>query len=375
MKLRPTPMGMLEVLMWTGAAGAVVTFWLLWPGQTDKPAPKRIAVERSTSPALVFSQTADRELDSPGFREWRERFQEAKGASELLARLKERSGSDWPTVTGSSSLVVPAPPALSGGTVTPVSEATESAVPRADGSAAPPVAAALAEPQSEHIDPDAAAASRPAVAQDVEPSPEVHSEISETLEAGTIAANAEPAYPPMTLAEPQIDPPVEPPSLNMAGLPEIDVTPDITASLITDFARAAVDTAGETLVASEADPPPVSVPDVEIVLADLGPAVAAEQPSQSEPPSGSTSATRQVGRDALVLRGEEMLERGDVSGARLLFQRAAESGDARAAIGLARTYDSKVLRTLRVYGVRPDPDQAAHWYARSKALENMASVR
>jgi TPR repeat protein len=76
-----------------------------------------------------------------------------------------------------------------------------------------------------------------------------------------------------------------------------------------------------------------------------------------------------------VLKAEELLDRGDVSGARLLFRRAAETGDARAALGLARTFDAKVLRTLRVYGVRPDPDQAALWYARSKTLENLASMR
>ena len=70
-----------------------------------------------------------------------------------------------------------------------------------------------------------------------------------------------------------------------------------------------------------------------------------------------------------------MLAHGDVSGARLFFQRAAESGDARGAMGMARSFDHKVLKTLRVYGVRPDPEQAAHWYARSKALETVAATR
>jgi hypothetical protein len=46
-------------------------------------------------------------------------------------------------------------------------------------------------------------------------------------------------------------------------------------------------------------------------------------------------------RELLVQKGEEMVARGNVSGARLFFQPAAEAGDVRAAIGLARSFDPK----------------------------------
>jgi hypothetical protein len=126
------------------------------------------------------------------------------------------------------------------------------------------------------------------------------------------------------------------------------------------------------------EPPSVIVPEVTLVLLDPLPPASPAQANQKKEmiiatPSAPTSALALRDRDFLVQKGDEALERGDVSGARLLYRRAADSGDARAALGMARTFDAKVLRTLRVYGVRPDPDQAVFWYGRSKALGITAS--
>jgi hypothetical protein len=127
------------------------------------------------------------------------------------------------------------------------------------------------------------------------------------------------------------------------------------------------------------DAPPVAAPEVTLALLDAKPAAARSEPSPASEiaptahPETSQRLLAPADRDRLVQQGNEMLARGDVSGARLVYGRAAESGDARAAIGLGRTFDPKVLQTLRVYGIRPDPDQAAIWYARAKALEMRAS--
>jgi hypothetical protein len=129
---------------------------------------------------------------------------------------------------------------------------------------------------------------------------------------------------------------------------------------------------------AESEPLHVTVPDVELVMIDASRPAIQEQahtPAQTTITSHPSHAPAPVERDVLIQKGEERLERGDIAGARLLFSRAAESGDPRAAIGMARTFDAEILRTLRVYGIRPDPAQAAHWYARSKTLHAVASTR
>jgi hypothetical protein len=164
------------------------------------------------------------------------------------------------------------------------------------------------------------------------------------------------------------------------GIYDAAAEPEAHAEPPTEFAslETAVRTSGGVAPPVAPEPPPVTVPEVAPVLVDATQTSAPEQAQQPRDPavaahSGPASALAPADRDLLVQRGEEMLARGDVSGARLLFRRAAESGDARAAFGLALTFDPKVLGTLRAYGVRPDPDQAAFWYARSKALATTAS--
>jgi hypothetical protein len=137
---------------------------------------------------------------------------------------------------------------------------------------------------------------------------------------------------------------------------------------------------GVLLGSAAPEPPEVVVPEVGLVFVDAAPAVLPEQAhklDETATASLSQPATSldPIDRDLFVAKGEEMLGRGDVGGARLFFQPAAERGDAHAAIGMARTFDPKVLRTLRVYGVRPDADRAAYWYARSKELETLALAR
>jgi TPR repeat protein len=131
--------------------------------------------------------------------------------------------------------------------------------------------------------------------------------------------------------------------------------PEVTALLMDKSAAAAPEQAYETPVTA---------------LAAVAPEHAYQTPVTAlAAPTGSASKLAPADRDFLIHKGDEMLARGDVTGARLVFERAAESGDARAANGMARTFDPKVLRMLRVFGIRPDPEKAALWYARSKALE------
>jgi TPR repeat protein len=72
--------------------------------------------------------------------------------------------------------------------------------------------------------------------------------------------------------------------------------------------------------------------------------------------------------NTLLRRGDAMLATGDVGAARLLFERAAEAGSARAATATGKTYDPNVLLQAGAVGVAGDPDQAAQWYRRAIVL-------
>jgi TPR repeat protein len=67
---------------------------------------------------------------------------------------------------------------------------------------------------------------------------------------------------------------------------------------------------------------------------------------------------------ALMKRGDQLLELGDTAAARLLFQRAAEAGDAAAATALGKTFDPGFTAP----GNARDPGRAAEWYRKAIAL-------
>ena len=58
----------------------------------------------------------------------------------------------------------------------------------------------------------------------------------------------------------------------------------------------------------------------------------------------------------------------DVSGARLLLERASQAGDTGAMMLLGETYDPRVLASLGAIGVRGDILKAEELYARARAL-------
>ncbi|MEZ5907470.1 MAG: hypothetical protein R3D31_01590 [Hyphomicrobiaceae bacterium] len=71
---------------------------------------------------------------------------------------------------------------------------------------------------------------------------------------------------------------------------------------------------------------------------------------------------------ALIRRGEVLFGLGDIAGARLLFQHAADGGSSRGALVLGETFDPNMLSRLGVIGVSPDVEQARRWYKRAVDL-------
>jgi hypothetical protein len=103
-------------------------------------------------------------------------------------------------------------------------------------------------------------------------------------------------------------------------------------------------------------------------LAMLPPSVTeAEAPPENK-------AVRALEPDELKLltkQGEQFALAGDLATARILFQRAAEAGDAAAAVALGTTYDPIVLKELRVVGLGADVEKARGLY---RVAESQGSV-
>jgi len=104
------------------------------------------------------------------------------------------------------------------------------------------------------------------------------------------------------------------------------------------------------------------------VKAETEPA-AAPHPLQEAPPAlVSAPSLRPLDGEEVTLllkRGEELIQQGDIAAARLMLTRAAEAGEARAALTLGGTYDADMLRKLGVMGVPPDAAKAHAWYEKA----------
>jgi len=77
----------------------------------------------------------------------------------------------------------------------------------------------------------------------------------------------------------------------------------------------------------------------------------------------------------LMKQGEQFIVAGDVVSARIVFQRAAEAGDAGAAVALGGTYDPIVLAKLGVVGLGADVERARTWYQKAESLGSAEATR
>jgi type II secretory pathway predicted ATPase ExeA len=89
-------------------------------------------------------------------------------------------------------------------------------------------------------------------------------------------------------------------------------------------------------------------------------------PSPSAPPAASPLPPAVLA--ILLDRGAAMLATGDISAARLLYKRAADSGNAQAAAEIGKTYEPTFLANRRAIGIQADPTIAAGWYRRALSL-------
>jgi hypothetical protein len=89
-------------------------------------------------------------------------------------------------------------------------------------------------------------------------------------------------------------------------------------------------------------------------------AAAAEQPAAAEAQSSPEAAR-------LLARASALLGQGNIGAARIVLERAAETGSARASFMLAETYDPVILSAWGTYGTRGEATKAREFYAKADA--------
>jgi hypothetical protein len=150
----------------------------------------------------------------------------------------------------------------------------------------------------------------------------------------------------------------ETPAAGTRGAPS--ATPVIAKAAVPDAAPAGVGgppasgTPSETIAAIDPPAPPAVV--------ERRPAAVGESARLARPP-GTAQPTPQA--DPLVERARGLIRRGDISGARLLLERAQARNAADATFLLAQTWDPAMLRRWNVRGLRADPDLARSLYAKA----------
>jgi hypothetical protein len=107
----------------------------------------------------------------------------------------------------------------------------------------------------------------------------------------------------------------------------------------------------------------VDAPPAPAAPAALPPSPAPEQAAPAK------AAVRELDSEAikrLMQQGEQFMAAGDLVTARLVFRRAAESGNAAAALALGATFDPVVLAKMGVRGGGADIEKARSWYEKAK---------
>jgi hypothetical protein len=103
-------------------------------------------------------------------------------------------------------------------------------------------------------------------------------------------------------------------------------------------------------------PPPVSPPPA--------------SPPPASPPGAAPAAPPVAAAEIaeLTARGDVFLAAGDITSARLFYERAADAGDGAAALRLGVTFDPSFLGGAGLRSIMADPGKAGFWYRRARAL-------
>lgn len=115
--------------------------------------------------------------------------------------------------------------------------------------------------------------------------------------------------------------------------------------------------------------PAPAAPNVELPI--VSPEVAASHAeAAANMPAAAKISSKPISDDTewLLVDGDALLSQGDIASARLFFERAADAGNAHAALRMGRTFDPVFLSRLGVVGMKGDDREAALWYWRAHEL-------
>jgi hypothetical protein len=133
-----------------------------------------------------------------------------------------------------------------------------------------------------------------------------------------------------------------------------------------------VSTPMPSAAAARADMLPKLAPEPSAAADSAPPAPAAEEtPAPSVQVRTLDPGTIQL----LMQRGRQFVAGGDLISARQEFRRAAEAGDAAAALAMGATFDPVVLAQAGARGMGADIDQARGWYERARSLGSSEAPR
>jgi hypothetical protein len=173
-----------------------------------------------------------------------------------------------------------------------------------------------------------------------------------------------------------------PPVLALAQSPRAreDLTPG-TTNPAGGFAPPAVDAAVSTTTGARSS---AEAPAVRSAASEATRAPSATM-SPSEPASGLPAAITPAMPSAssplpaevaeLLVRGDSFVLIGDITSARVFYERAANAGDGRAALRMGTTFDPAFLRRAGLRRTFGDPVQARSWYRRAFDLGAVKAER
>jgi hypothetical protein len=128
-------------------------------------------------------------------------------------------------------------------------------------------------------------------------------------------------------------------------------------------------------------PPAATPPDVAAPFALAPPAtapVAALPPAPVPEPMIPGVAIHHLDPNEIASslgRADDLIASGDLAAARLVLRRAANAGNARAAMTLAGTYDPVILEKMGVHGFVPDVAMARAWYEKAKKFGSVEATQ
>ena len=163
-------------------------------------------------------------------------------------------------------------------------------------------------------------------------------------------------------------------AIPLFGLPSLKAIVPAGVSGRNEISITLVGVDGTTLAESRtalviAAPPPPERVQPPPPQRQAAPAAAALPPVRRPPPTLDLSAEDKARAERMLAQGARHLEQGNISAARMFFQRAAEAGLAAGALRMGATYDPQELGRLdSLAGVTADRNEARKWYELARDL-------